>query len=76
MVREEFLRQLGNHQVTRIEAEDGVPFDPDQHEAILVQEVEGIDEQQVSFVARVGYRVGDRVLRAAQVGVKKPKPSA
>lgn len=73
MVREELLRQLGNHKVARIEAEDGTPFDPDRHEAILVQEAEGIDEQQVGFVARVGYTLGDRVLRAAQVGVKKPK---
>ena len=59
--------------MARIEAEQGAPFDPDLHEGIMVQEVEGIEAQAVSFMARVGYRVGDIVLRPAQVGVMRPK---
>ncbi len=73
LVRDELMRQLGHYQVERIEAADGTPFDPDLHEAILVQEAEGIDQQQVAFCARSGYRLGETVLRPAQVGVKKPK---
>jgi len=76
LVREELLRQLGTHQVTRIEADAGAPFDPDQHEAIMVQEAEGIDAQQISFVARAGYTLGETVLRPTQVGVQKPKPKS
>lgn len=75
LVRDELLRQLANHTVARIEPEQGAAFDPDEHEAIMVQEVDGIDAQQVSFLARVGYRIKDTVLRPAQVGVMKPKPA-
>lgn len=75
LVLEELLRRLGTYDVQRIEAAEGTPFDPDLHEAILVQEAEGIEGQQVAFCARNGYRLGDIVLRPAQVGVKKPKSS-
>ncbi len=75
LVREELLRRLGTYDVQRIDPAEGIPFDPDLHEAILVQEAEGIDGQQVAFCARTGYRIGDAVLRPAQVGVKKPKAS-
>lgn len=73
LVRGELLRQLGMYQVARIEPETGAAFDTELHEGIMVQEVEGIDAEQVSFMARVGYKLGETVLRPAQVGVARPK---
>ncbi len=49
----------------------GTPFDPRQHEAFLGQPHATIPAGHVSTVMRPGYRVGDRVVRAAQVGVSQ-----
>ncbi|MGE0713535.1 MAG: nucleotide exchange factor GrpE [Planctomycetota bacterium] len=73
LVREELMRQLGNYDVTRVHAEPGAPYDLDAHEAIMVQEADDVTEKLVAFVARAGYRLGDVVLRPAQVGVKQPR---
>lgn len=72
MVREEMLRQLGNRGVKKLEVAEGTPFDPDKHLAINVQEVEGLEQEQVSFCARPGYLIDDTIVRPAQVGVQKP----
>ena len=47
----------------------GEPFDPNVHEAVLQQPAEGVEEDHVSLVLRSGFRVGGRVVRAAQVAV-------
>ena len=61
------LRQLG---LERIDA-TGVAFDPEVHEAVQQQPGDGVDgEPMVVTVLRPGYRMGDRVLRAAMVAVQ------
>lgn len=47
----------------------GQPFDPRYHEAFMDQPHPTIPAGHVSMVMRPGYRVGDRVIRAAQVAV-------
>jgi len=59
----------------RIEAL-GEPFDPYAHEAFMYQPHEEIPAGNVSSVMRPGYRVGDRVVRPAQVAVSQGKPEA
>jgi len=52
---------------------DGVPFDPNQHEAVLHEPGDGDDvsgQPQIVEVLRTGYRWGGRVLRAAMVKVR------
>ena len=49
----------------------GQPFDPYLHEAFLHQVHPTIPAGHVSLVMRPGYRMGDRVLRAAQVAVSQ-----
>jgi len=52
---------------------DGVPFDPNQHEAVLHEPASpgaSPSEPQIVDVLRTGYRWGGRVLRAAMVKVK------
>jgi molecular chaperone GrpE len=72
LVREELLRQLGNNGVTPIEAAEGVAFDPDLHQAVAAEPAE-VEQEQISFVARKGYKLGEIVLRPAQVGIRKPE---
>ena len=61
------LRQQGLERVDEVE----VPFDPGVHEAVQQQPGEGIDgEPKVVTMLRPGYRMDDRVLRAAMVAVE------
>jgi molecular chaperone GrpE len=48
---------------------EGEPFDPTIHEALLHQTKEDAAEPTISLVLQPGYRMGERVLRAARVGV-------
>lgn len=53
--------------------EKGEPFDPSLHEAVFhAGESSDVDATTVDTVMRTGYRVGDRVLRPATVGVVDP----
>ena len=45
------------------------PFDPNLHEALASEEVEGVTEPTVIAVFQPGYRQGERILRAARVSV-------
>jgi len=49
----------------------GEKFNPNEHEAVVQQAVEGKDEGTVIFVSKVGYKLHDRVIRPAVVGVAK-----
>ncbi|GAB3755918.1 nucleotide exchange factor GrpE [Zhihengliuella somnathii] len=57
---------LEGHGLERI-AEDGVEFDPNVHEALMQQPNPEVPADHVAQVLRVGYRKGERVLRAAGV---------
>ena len=61
---------LDSEGVTRIEAE-GKPFEPREHEAVLYEETPDRQEGTVVKVIREGYKIHDRVLRAAQVTVSR-----
>ena len=74
VIRQQMLAVLARHGVERVEAE-GAPFDPGVHEAIGVQNSDEVQPDTVVQVARAGYRVGDRVLRPAQVIVSR-RPAA
>jgi len=61
------LRQQGLERIDEV----GVAFDPGVHEAVQQQPGDGIDgEPKVVTVLRPGYRMDDRVLRAAMVAVE------
>ncbi|KAK4882576.1 hypothetical protein RN001_005895 [Aquatica leii] len=46
-------------------------FDPNYHEALFQQEVEGKVPGSVVVVSKIGYKLHDRVIRPALVGVSK-----
>lgn len=50
----------------------GEVFDPTIHEALMQQPSEDATEPTVFLVMQPGYRLGERVLRAARVGVHTP----
>jgi molecular chaperone GrpE len=52
--------------------EDGDPFDPTIHEAVMHNESDDVTVPTCTTVMRKGYRLGDRLLRAAMVGVSDP----
>ena len=62
---EDTLQRSGLERVGAV----GEAFDPNVHEAVLQQPAEGVEADHVSLVLRSGFRVGGRVVRAAQVAV-------
>ncbi len=52
----------------RIEA-DGQMFDPNFHEAIMQEPVEGVESGRIIAVVQNGYMLGERVIRPAMVRV-------
>ena len=52
-------------------APDGEKFDPNFHEAIYEAPGTGQDNGTIIEVVEIGYMIGDRLLRAAKVGVAK-----
>ena len=71
LTRKMFVDLLGCTGVEEIPGV-GAPFDPHQHEAIMVQASDQ-DEGAVAAVLLKGYRQGDQVLRPAKVAVSTGK---
>ena len=74
LVQRNLNNLLESESVTKIEAL-GQPFGPWEFEAVQYEETTEIEDGHVTRVVREGYRLRDRVLRAAQVIVaKRPEP--
>lgn len=75
LIFDSLLKVLRNHGVEPIETV-GQPFDPRLHEAILHQPSDVVPEGHVVAEMTRGYKMNDRVLRAAVVAVaRKPDDS-
>jgi molecular chaperone GrpE len=75
MVEKQLKDFLVDHGVEPIDAE-GREFDPNLHEAMTQEESGEVPEGVVLRQIRKGYKLRDRLLRAAAVIVSKGKPSA
>ena len=53
--------------------EKGEDFDPTKHDAILHKPDADAEKETVDTVVEAGYRIGDRVIRAARVVVASPQ---
>lgn len=69
LVRAELVKRLGELGVKVMDVKIGDPFNPEYHEAMLHQPVEGLKADHVAAVFEPGYLLGDRVLRPAKVSV-------
>ena len=70
LTERDFLSRLARHGIKRIEAL-GAKFDPNFHEALFEIPDETLPGGTVVKVVEDGYRIGDRVLRPAKVGVSR-----
>lgn len=68
LTERELLKTLERHGVRRIEPQ-GEKFDPNLHQAMFEAPDESIAKGLVSKVVQTGYKIGERVLRPALVGV-------
>lgn len=69
-VQNDFLSALSANKVERLDPA-GEPFDPNLHEAMYEVPVTDLPNGSVAHVMQVGYRLHDRLLRPARVGVAK-----
>ena len=74
MTEREMDRLLARNGVTRIAAK-GERFDPHRHQAMFELPDPAVPAGTVAEVMQEGYQLGDRVLRAALVGVSKGRES-
>lgn len=75
LVYDEFLKVLAGRQIQQIEAV-GQPFDPTLHEAMLQQPSDDVPAGGILQEVAKGYRMHDRVLRAARVIVSSGPATA
>jgi molecular chaperone GrpE len=75
MTEREMERLLERNGISRI-ASTGERFDPHRHQAMFEVPDPGKPDGTVVEVVQEGYQIGDRVLRAALVGVSKGGPAA
>jgi molecular chaperone GrpE len=75
MTEREMERLLEKNGITRIAAV-GERFDPHRHQAMFEISDPSVPAGTVVQVAQEGYQIGDRVLRAALVGISKDGPPA
>ncbi len=69
MVRNKFVETLERHGVERVEP-DGEVFDPNTTEAIRMDPVDDDEKDgKITETLRPGYRLGEHIIRAAQVAV-------
>jgi len=77
LTERELLKTLERHGVRKIDPQ-GEKFDPNLHQAMFEAPDPAIAKGLVSKVVQTGYKIGERVLRPALVGVSAgaPKPRA
>ncbi len=73
MIERDLLSQLEKNGVKKLEPE-GQKFDPNFHQAMFEVPNTDVPNNTVVQVVQAGYVIGDRVLRAAMVGVSKGGP--
>jgi molecular chaperone GrpE len=63
-------KALGDLQLSRINATPGAAFDPNLHEAVMMEESDG-DNEIIAEELRAGYKLGDQVIRPSMVKVTR-----
>ncbi len=75
MVRDGLMQMLEQRNLTSIAAEPGVEFDPNQHEAVMMQPTDEMEPNHIVTLVQVGYALGETVLRPAKVIIAKAVPA-
>ncbi|KAF8565441.1 hypothetical protein P879_06963 [Paragonimus westermani] len=73
LTEQQMLKVFERHRLVRITPVEGERFDPNIHEAVFQAPMQtGKEPNTVAVVTKVGYRLYDRTLRPAYVGVFGP----
>lgn len=70
LISDQLYEILDKNDIRALDCQDQ-DFDPNFHHAVLVEEVEGIDEGKIIEVLQKGYTYGDKVIRPAMVKVSQ-----
>ena len=60
---------FAKHKIDQIEPLEGEKFDPKYHQAMFEAPIPGTEKGTIIQVMTKGFKIGDRLLRASQVGV-------
>ena len=69
LTKRELLNTFSNHEINEVRPEIGEKFDAKIHQAMFEAPALNIEKGMIFQVMTNGFTIGDRLLRAAQVGV-------
>jgi len=69
LTKKELLNTFSNHEINELSPMEGEKFDPKFHQAMFEGPHPNIEKGNIIQVMANGFTIGDRLLRAAQVGV-------
>ena len=69
LTKKELLNTFSNHEINELAPEEGEKFDPKFHQAMFEGPHANIEKGNIIQVMANGFTIGERLLRAAQVGV-------
>jgi molecular chaperone GrpE len=75
LTQRELLNVFLRHKIDQIEPKEGEKFDPKYHQAMFEAPISGTEKGTIIQVMTKGFKVGDRLLRASQVGVSSNNES-
>lgn len=75
LTQRDLLAAFSRHRIERIEPKAGERFDPKLHQAMFEAPLPGTRAGDIIQVMNVGFTIGDRLLRPAQVGVSSGGPA-
>ena len=73
LTKKELLNTFSNHEINELTPEEGEKFDPKFHQAMFEGPHPNIEKGNIIQVMANGFTIGERLLRAAQVGVSSGK---
>jgi molecular chaperone GrpE len=71
MIHDQLMNILEKNGVKAIEAKVGDDFDPNLHQAIMTEKVDGMEPNKITEELQKGYMLKDRVIRATLVKVSE-----
>ena len=69
LTRKELINGFEKHKISRIDPDVGDVFDPLIHQAMFEAPMPETNAGEIIQIMAVGFKIGDRLLRPAQVGV-------
>ncbi|WP_424930335.1 nucleotide exchange factor GrpE [Amaricoccus tamworthensis] len=75
LTQKDLVSAFEKHKIVKIEPQNGERFDPKLHQAMFEAPVPGSKSGDIIQVMSVGFTIGERLLRPAQVGVSSGGPA-